>query len=137
MPSTKGAFSIFALTITKGLPKRLSYSLFNLTKKDVNSIFALTLTKGQPQKSKKGAKIRNRYNQAPDLTQDTNGKVKTPQLDITNEGQEVVFLYFALTLAKGQPQRVLFSIFAQTLTKGQPLSVFFSIYSLILTKGLP
>ena len=37
----------------------------------------------------KGAKIRNRYNQVPHLTQDTNGKVTTSQLDITNESQEV------------------------------------------------
>ena len=35
------------------------------------------------------AKIRNRYNQAPRLTQDTNGKVPTSQLDITNESREV------------------------------------------------
>ena len=34
------------------------------------------------------AKIRNRYNQAPHLTQDTNGKVTTSQLDITNESHE-------------------------------------------------
>ena len=33
----------------------------------------------------KGAKIRNRYNQA----QDTNGKVTNSQLYTTNEGQEV------------------------------------------------
>ena len=36
-----------------------------------------------------GAKIRNRYNQAPHLTQDTNGKVTKSQLDTTNESQEV------------------------------------------------
>ena len=35
------------------------------------------------------AKIRNRYNQAPHLTKDTNGKVTTSHLDITNESQEV------------------------------------------------
>ena len=35
------------------------------------------------------AKIRNRYNQAPHLTQDTNGKVTTSQLDVINESQEV------------------------------------------------
>ena len=29
------------------------------------------------------------YNQAPHLTQDTNGKVTTSQLDITNESQVV------------------------------------------------
>ena len=40
-------------------------------------------------KVSKGAKIRNGYNQAPDLTQDTNGKVKYSQLDTTNESQEV------------------------------------------------
>ena len=37
----------------------------------------------------KGAKIRNRYNQVPHLTQDTNGKVTNAQLDTTNERQEV------------------------------------------------
>ena len=31
----------------------------------------------------------NRYNQAPHLTQDTNGRVTMSQLDITNESQEV------------------------------------------------
>ena len=33
--------------------------------------------------------IRDRYNQAPHLTQDTDGKVTTLQLDNTNESQEV------------------------------------------------
>ena len=40
-------------------------------------------------KVSKGAKISNRYNQVPHLTQDTNGKVTNSQLDITNESQEV------------------------------------------------
>ena len=40
-------------------------------------------------KVSKGAKIRNRYNQVPHLTQDTNGKVTHSQLDTTNENQEV------------------------------------------------
>ena len=35
-----------------------------------------------------GAKIRNRYNQVPHLTQDTNGKVTNSQLDTTNGSQE-------------------------------------------------
>ena len=39
-------------------------------------------------KVRKRAKIRNRYNQAPHLTQDTNGKATTSQLAITNESQE-------------------------------------------------
>ena len=43
----------------------------------------------RPMKVRKKAKIRNQYNQAPHLTQDTNGKVTTSQLDITNESQEV------------------------------------------------
>ena len=40
-------------------------------------------------KVSKGAKIRNRYNQVPHLTQDTNGKVTNSKLDTTNESQEV------------------------------------------------
>ena len=40
-------------------------------------------------KVSKGAKIRNRYNQVPHLTQDTNGKVINLQLDTPNESQEV------------------------------------------------
>ena len=47
------------------------------------------LSKVKDFKGKKWDKIRNRYNQAPHLTQDTNGKVTTSQLDITNESQEV------------------------------------------------
>ena len=40
-------------------------------------------------KVSKGAKIRNRYNQVPHLTQDTSGKVTNSQLDTTNESQEI------------------------------------------------
>ena len=40
-------------------------------------------------KVSKGAKIRNRYNPVPHLTQDTNGKVTNSHLDTTNESQEV------------------------------------------------
>ena len=40
-------------------------------------------------KVSKGAKIRNRYNQVPHLTKDTNGKVTNSLLDTTNESQEV------------------------------------------------
>ena len=40
-------------------------------------------------KVSKGAKIRNRYNQGPHLTQDTKGKVTNSQLDTTNGSQEV------------------------------------------------
>ena len=37
----------------------------------------------------KGAKIWNRYNQVPHLTQDTSGIVTISQLDTTNESEEV------------------------------------------------
>ena len=37
------------------------------------------MTAGTSHKVSKGAKIRNRYNQVPHLTQDTNGKVKNRQ----------------------------------------------------------
>ena len=40
-------------------------------------------------KVSRGAWIRNRYNQVPHLTQDTNGKVTNSQIDTTNESQEV------------------------------------------------
>ena len=42
-------------------------------------------------KVRKGAKIRNRYNQVPHLTQDTNWKVTNSQLDTTNESQDRPF----------------------------------------------
>ena len=37
----------------------------------------------------KSAKIRNRYNKVPHLTQDTDWKVTNSQLDTTNKSQEV------------------------------------------------
>ena len=40
-------------------------------------------------KVRKRAKIRNTYNQAPHLTQDTNGKVTSSQQNITNESLEI------------------------------------------------
>ena len=46
-------------------------------------------TENTNNKVRSRAKIRNRCNQAPHLTQDTNEKVTTSQLDITNESQEV------------------------------------------------
>ena len=43
----------------------------------------------EPINVSKGAKIRNRYNQVPHLTLDTDGKVTNSQLDILKESQEV------------------------------------------------
>ena len=40
-------------------------------------------------KVSKDARIKNRYNQVPHLTQDTNGEVTNSQLDTTNESQAV------------------------------------------------
>ena len=40
-------------------------------------------------KVSKGAKIRNRYNQVPHLTQDINGKRTNSKLNTANESQEV------------------------------------------------
>ena len=40
-------------------------------------------------KVSKGAKIRNRYNHVPRLTQDTYKKVTNSELDTTNESQEI------------------------------------------------
>ena len=55
----------------------------------VNSIHSSWLHENKNTKVSKGAKIRNRYNQIPHLTQDTNGKVTNSQLYKTNESQEV------------------------------------------------
>ena len=44
-----------------------------------------------PIKVSKDAKIRNRYNQVPQLTQDTNGTVANSLLDTTNESQKVSY----------------------------------------------
>ena len=50
----------------------------------------LIMSSGNPCiKVSMGAKIRNRYNQVPHLTQDTNGKVTNSQPDTTKESQEV------------------------------------------------
>ena len=40
-------------------------------------------------KVSKGTKIKNRYNQVPHLTEDTNGKVTNSQLYTSNQNQEV------------------------------------------------
>ena len=47
------------------------------------------LVRKRQHESKKEGKDQDRYNQAPYLTKDTNGKVTTSQFDITNESQEV------------------------------------------------
>ena len=53
------------------------------------SLYPLKSQPSAQQKVSNGAKIRNRFNQIPYMTQDTNGKVTNSQLDTTNESQEV------------------------------------------------
>ena len=55
----------------------------------VNQYFVHILSHVTDNKVRQRAKIKNQYNQTPHLTQDTNGKVTTSQLDIINESQEV------------------------------------------------
>ena len=68
--------------------KFLSWRLFAFLK-HVYTYGKCHFTRNCPLKVSKGAKIRNRYNQVPHPTQDTNGKVTNSQLDTTNESQEV------------------------------------------------
>ena len=59
------------------------FSILTVTLGYVVLIFDVTLLE-----LSKGAKLRNRYNQVPHLTQDTNGKVTNSQLYTTNESHE-------------------------------------------------
>ena len=63
-----------------------SWALFFVSSLCANLLLLFTVS---VRKVSKGAKIRNRYNQVPHLTQDTNWKVTNSQLDTTNESQEV------------------------------------------------
>ena len=56
-----------------------------ITGRKIRSI--MTFQGHHPHKVSKVAKIRNRYNQVPNLTKDTNGKVTNSQLYTTNESQ--------------------------------------------------
>ena len=69
----------------------LLHSLSTLAFSQSDLIILLTWASpyGTHMELSKGAKIRNLYNQVPHQTQDTNGKVTNPQLDKTNESQEV------------------------------------------------
>ena len=63
--------------------------MLKLCVKLAKTLFQEVTCRGYLLKVSKGAKIRNRYNQVPHLTQDINGKVTNSQLDNTNESQEV------------------------------------------------
>ena len=70
----------------------MAYQSFKIAEVELSASItpAYLLSEIDNMKVGKRAKIKNRYNQAPHLTQDTNGKVTTSQLDITNESQEVI-----------------------------------------------
>ena len=84
----------------KGMMGSIMNSFIDLTKKVMSRKCLYLSRKCQPlfrkcqplstlSKVSKGAKIRNRYNQVPHLTQDTNGKETNSHLYTTNESQEV------------------------------------------------
>ena len=75
----------------KDIGLQLYTTFFNKRVSTQEDAFTATLHKTNLKlfKVSKGVKIRNRYNQVPHLTQDTNGKVTNSQLDTTNESQEV------------------------------------------------
>ena len=69
-----------------------SYTLCNLRLYNISGLLHLALHSNviiNCTKVRKRAKIRNQYNQAPHLTQNTSWKVTASQLDITNKSQEV------------------------------------------------
>ena len=69
-----------------------NHILFIQTKKNEQTGSLIYLSKPcqfHADNTKKRSKIRNRYNQSPHLTQDTNGKLPTSKLDIKDESQEI------------------------------------------------
>ena len=66
-------FGIIWNNFSQGMP----YEIENISLQVIR-LFLLSI------KISKGAKIRNRYNQVPHLTQDTNGKVTNSPLDTTD-----------------------------------------------------
>ena len=73
--------------MTKNLERTLSTASQNNDQTKANK--HATINHESTVKVSKAAKIRNRYNQVPHPTQDTNGKVTNSQLDTTDESQEV------------------------------------------------
>ena len=73
--------AVIELTLSAQFAKILSH--FKKTGYNIN---VLLQTACLVVKVSKGAKIRNRYNQVPHLTKDTNGKVTNSQVDTTARG---------------------------------------------------
>ena len=82
-------FFIFNVFLTNELKYTYLLTWKIMSKVPANNFFKDGLSIYQAFPSFFKATIRNRYNQAPHLTQDTNGKVTTSQFVITNESQEV------------------------------------------------
>ena len=77
--------------LKKGIfvPDRTSNINLKICENEIYGSFLTIQHLAKCNKASKGAKIRNRYNQVPHLTQDTNGKVTNSQLATTNENQKV------------------------------------------------
>ena len=69
---------LFLVTLTYSLHENMT-KMYN--KNDIADILVFALIFTIRYKDRKRAKIRNRYNQAPKLTQDTNRKVKSHDID--------------------------------------------------------
>ena len=82
--------SFFILADNRNWHNVLSVWIYSWSLFQVKSDLPLNIVNYGVSKVRKRAKIRNRYNQAPHQTQETNGKVTASQLDITNERQEVM-----------------------------------------------
>ena len=78
-------FTCWVLAHVCGILGQVWYLIVLIPDRCILSYFNLDLWV----KVSKGAKIWNRYNQVPHLTQDINGKVTNTQLDSTNESPEV------------------------------------------------
>ena len=71
------------------LSRKTKHCVYLLIVALINNVAANRDWRLQTIKVSKGDKIRNRYNQVPHLTQDTNGKVKNSHLDTPSKSQEV------------------------------------------------
>ena len=141
-------FSIFALILTKVLPKRVFLYFYPFTKDQTKIVFfptfALNLQalpkrcflffRSHPNLSLKTKCVFSLFfcpfsNQSPTKNGVFFSSIFALVL-IKALPKSVFFLYFYPNLTKAPPQRVLYSIFALILNNALPKSVFFLIYNL-------
>ena len=82
-------YSIARVAWQRNMLGNLKFKLKRQSLERIRPLCGITAHKKTLTKVCKGAKIRNRYNQVPHVTQYTNGKVTNSQLDTTNESREV------------------------------------------------